>query len=134
MLRITMDGEVRQIDPQNLLLSEAEILEEFAGVDVEQLASGASLKKMRMVGHLLWIVKLRQVAADKQISLREAAAACPRDQFDISLGNLVIEEVKAAAPKETRTPTTRTPRTASSRPRKPSASSGSRRSAGSAST
>lgn len=132
-LRITLFGDTQLIDPENLMLSEAEILEEFAGIDVDQLTDKGSLKKMRFIGHLLWLVNVRAMAADKQISLREAAGACPRDQFDVPLGHLVIEEVKAAAPKAA-TPATRTPPTGSSRPRKRSTKSASPRSAGSAST
>lgn len=121
-LRINVDGKESLIDLDNLMLSEIEVLEEHAGVDLTQLSDMGSLKKVRFVGHLLWLAHLRTIAASEQISLHKAALLHPRDDFDISVADLAVELVDA--PKSSagpRTRTTRTPRTGSSAPRKRSA-------------
>lgn len=134
-LRITLEGRESVVDLDNLMLSELEVLEEHAGVDLAQLNDAASLKKVRFIGHMLWLITLRQVMAAEGITLAEAAIKNPRDQFDVGTGSIGMELVDA--PKSsaaTRTPTTRTPPTGSSRPRKRSAAKGSAKSAASPST
>lgn len=130
-LRLTIDGEQTVIDTDNLMLSELEVLEEHAGVDLGELGTAASLKKVRFLGHLLWLHKLHQIAEAKQVPLHEAALLMPRDSFDVAVGGLEVEVINAPKDPSPGTPKTRTPRAASSKPRKrtaKSASSGSGRS------
>lgn len=132
VLRFTVGGKSDDLDTDNFLLSEAEVLEEHAGMDVEALADAGALKKVRTMGHFLWLLKLRQIAAEQQVPLAKAAVMCPRDDFDVPLGSLVVEEVKAVDPPvPTRTPRTRTPPGGSSRPRKRTAKSATPKSAAS---
>lgn len=132
LLRFTIGDRVSDLDTDNLLLSEAEVLEEHAGLDVEALADAASLKKIRVMGHFLWLLELRRIAAEQQVPLHKAAVICPRDSYDISLGALTVEAVNPLDPPEqARTPETRTPPTGSSRPRAHTGKSATGRSAGS---
>jgi hypothetical protein len=131
-LKIDIGETQHLVDLDGLMLSELEILEEHAGVNAEDLNDLASLRKFRFIGHILWLIKLREAAAAEGIALREAALKHPRDQFDISTGSLRMELV--GAPKSSagpRTPTTRMPRTGSSKPRARSAKTASAKSAAS---
>lgn len=130
-LRFTLDGKPAVIDTDNLLLSELEVLEDYAGVDLDELNAAASLRKIRFLGHLLWLTRLHEIAEERSITLREAAAENPRDAFDVGVGELQVEVVSAPKDPSPGTPRTRTPRTGSSKPRAHSAknaSSGSGRS------
>lgn len=134
-LRITLDGQESVLDLENLMLSELEVLEEHAGIDLAQLNDAASLKKVRFIGHMLWLITLRQVAAAEGISLAEAAIKNPRDRFDVGTGSIGMELVEdPKSPAATRTPTTRSRPAGSRKPRKPSATKGSAKSAASPST
>lgn len=133
-LRFTIGGKAAVIDTDNLMLSELEVLEEFAGVDIDELNAAASLKKVRFLGHLLWLLKLHETAEERSISLREAAGVFPRDGFDLPVGELQVEAVEAPKGPSRATPRTRSPRTGSSKPRARSAKSGSSGSALSPST
>lgn len=131
-LHIVLEDQESILDLDNLMLSELEVLEEHAGIDLEQLNDEASLRKVRFLGHLLWLVKLRRIAAEQQIPLSKAALVLPRSDFDVPAGS--VEAKWVAAPKDrpaTRTRTTRTPPTGSSRPRKLSAKNASGKSAAS---
>lgn len=132
LLRFTIGDTSSDLDTDNLLLSEAEVLEEHAGLDVEALASVGSLKKVRTMGHFLWLLRLREIAAEQHVALAQAAASCPRADFDIALGSLSVEVVTPADPPvPTRTPRTRTPPGGSSRPRARSGKNASAKSAAS---
>lgn len=128
-LKVTIGERETVIDTNALMLSELEVLEEFADVDVEQLNSAASLRKVRFVGHLLWLADLRRLAAEQQMPLREAALKHPRDRFDVNTADLSIELVELPKDPPAATTLTRTPPTGSRGPRARSASSGSPRSA-----
>jgi hypothetical protein len=130
-LRITLDGQEHVVDLDNLMLSELEVLEEHAGVDLQALNNTASMKSIRFVGHFLWLVKLRREAAEQDITLVEAALKSPRSGFDVAVGGLSMELVDGPKDQTARTTATRTPPAGSSRPRKRSAKSASARSASS---
>jgi hypothetical protein len=131
-LRITVDGHESLIDLDGLMLSELEVLEEHAGVDLQQLNDSASLGKVRFIGHMLWLADLRRAVEKQGITLMEAALKSPRDRFDVGVGSIrmeLVDDPKSAGP--TGTPITRTRPTGSSAPRRRSATSVSARSDGS---
>lgn len=122
-LAITIEDRETILDTDNLMLQELEVLEEHAGVDIDTLNDAASLKSIRMIANLLWIVRLRTVAAEQSIPIVQAAALCPRDTFDVAVGTLNIRTVTAPKDHQAATTTTRTRRTASRTPRAQSAKS-----------
>lgn len=130
-LAITIEGRESVLDTDNLMLSELEVLEEHAGVDLATLGDAASLKSMRMVGHLLWILKLRELAADQSVPLTKAAVLLPRDAFDIAVGGLEVRTITAPKDPSPSTRATRTRQPASKSPRARSAKSAASKSGGS---
>jgi len=115
--RITVDGETTVMDLSRFMLSEAEILEEQAGIDIQQLKDLASLENLKMLGALLWLSKLRTIAAEQTISVRAAAQQHPRADFDVNLAAIEVDISEPANPTggPTSGPTNRTPRAASSK-------------------
>lgn len=122
-LAITIEGTESILDTDNLMLSELEVLEEYAGVDVQMLNDKKSLESMRMIGHLLWLVQLRAYAARNSVPLTEAAKLHPRAEFDVAVGTLSIRTVPVPKDPSVGTTATRSRRPASSKPRGRSAKS-----------
>lgn len=137
-IRLTSEGRVFDVDFTRFTLGEAIALSEATGLEVEGLGDLITEKKdLQAIGAAMWLIRLRQIAAEKQCSIKAAAAAEPHemfvDQLDlVSLTVEVLEDPKESAPA---TKTTRTPRTTSSaNPRSRGSSAASKRSAGSRST
>lgn len=130
-LAITIEGRESVLDTDNLMLSELEVLEEHAGIDLATLGNVESLKSMRMIGHLLWLLKLRELAAEKSVPITKAAVLLPRDGFDVAVGGIAVRTITGPKDPSPSTRTTRSRPPASKSPRARSAKSAAPKSGGS---
>lgn len=138
VIRMTSEGRVFDVDFTRFTLGEAIALSEATGLEIDGLGDLIAEKKdLAAIGAAMWLIRLRQIAADKQCSIKAAAVTEPHelfvDQLDlISLTVEVLDGPKEPAPA---TKTTRTPRTTSSaKQRSRGSSAASKRSAASRST
>lgn len=117
-IKLIIDGEAFAFDEGRLMLSEGVALEEQWGIDPAAFdkAMTAGAPSFRLIGALAWLVKVRALAAEHSISIRDAAQQLPAASFDVNIGALRIEQVEEPVnptPPATRTPATRTTRSTS---------------------
>lgn len=105
-MHFASDELTADIDVTRFTLNEAILIEEQTGLDIEGLGTRAMQNNLRAIGALLWISRLRQLAADQDIGLDEAAAQLPRARFDV---NLVGMRVTSSDPTDAPTPGPETP-------------------------
>lgn len=138
VLRMTSEGHVYDVDFTRFTLGEAIALSEATGLEIEGLGDLIAEKKdLTAIGAAMWLIRLRQIAADKQCSIKAAAQVEPHELFvdRLDLISLTIEVVQDPKDPAPATRTTRTPRTTSNaKQRSRGSSAGSKRSAGSRST
>lgn len=118
LVKVVVDDKTYIIDSNRFMLQEAIGLEEQWGLSVAEfgtaITSGAP--SMRVVGAMVWLVKVRAIAAENGISFPDAAKQLPAATFDTNLAALLIEPVEepvGPTPGVTPTPKTRTTRTTS---------------------
>lgn len=110
------------LDLKKFMLSEAIALEEDWGLTTTEFAKAVASGSppMRVVGAMVWLVQVRELAAEDGVTFGEASKLLPVASFDTDLMALRIE-----APQEpenptrgvTPTPTTRTTRATSAKKR-----------------
>lgn len=125
-VKLILDDGEYVLDLDTFMLSEAMALEDdwgFSTVDfAAKITSGSP--PLKAIGAMVWLVKVRSLAAAEGIPFRAAAEKLPVATFDTNLTAIKVEEVSAAAnptPGGTRTRTTRTTRTTSAAKRAKSA-------------
>jgi hypothetical protein len=121
-VKLVIDEAEYDLDLTRFMLSEAIALEDEWGLSTDQFAAAVTSGRppLRVVGAMVWLVKVRHIAAADGISFREAAAKLPVATFDTNLTALRIEngaEQAGPTPGGTRTRTTRTTRATSAKPR-----------------
>lgn len=117
-VKLVIDETEHNLDLNRFMLSEAIALEEDWGLTTAAFAASIASGNppMRVVGAMVWLMQTRELAAEKEISFREAAELLPPAAFD---ANLMAIRIEAAPEPEnptrgvTRTPKTRTTRTTS---------------------
>jgi hypothetical protein len=137
VIRMTSEGHVYDIDFTRFTLGEAMALQKATGLEVDGLGTLITEEKnLEAMGAAMWLIRLRQIAAEKQCTIRHAATLEPHELFvdQLDLISLTAEELKDPKDPAPATRTTRTPRTTSSKPRTPGKRSASSRSAASRST
>lgn len=127
-VKLILDDGEYELDLGRFMLSEAQALEDEWGVDTlqfaQQVTSGSP--PLRVVGAMVWLVKVRSRAAAEGISFRDAAQQMPVASFDTDLMAVRIDaEAKPENPTPggTRKQGTRTTRATSAKPRTKRASS-----------
>lgn len=121
-VKLVIDDGEYDLDLSKFMLSEGIALEDEWGLSTTEFATSvmSGNPKLRVVGAMVWLVKVRALAAAEGITFAEAAKRLPVATFDTNLSALRIE---AAAETEnptrgvTRTPKTRTTRATSAKPR-----------------
>ena len=119
LIKLTSEERVFTVDFARFTLGEATVLQKQLGVEIDGLADRVDKNDLDALGAVMWLIELRHIAADKNITTRRAAEELPYDDFAdgldlVSLRTEVIKDPKAPVPA---TPTTRTRRTGSSRAR-----------------
>lgn len=122
-VRLVVDGEPFDLDLGQFMMTEAIALEDQWGLTTESLLSilaESDAKKemppLRIVLALVWIAKVRAIAAAAGVSFGTAAKQLPVDAFDVNLFAFEIgapPEPPNPTPGVTPTPKTRTTRTTS---------------------
>lgn len=105
----------------DLTMTEGIALEEEWGIQVfefeKQLKGGSP--SMRMVTALMWLMKVRAIAAEQNLPPLAAAKQLPVATFDVKFSALrEVPEPENPTGAGTRTPGTRTTRATSAKPRK----------------
>lgn len=122
-VKLVLDDGEYDLDLGRFMLSEAMALEDEWGVNTSTFAAAVTSGNPppRVVGAMVWLVKVRAIAAAGGISFREAAKQVPVATFDTDLMALRIEDEgqgpENPTPGGTRTRTTRTTRATSVKPR-----------------
>lgn len=116
--KLIVDDAEYDLDLTRFMLSEAIALEEEWGLSTTEFAAAVAsgAPPLRVVGAMVWLVKVRSIAAVNKIPFREAAQQLPVAVFDTNLTALRIEdsqEPENPTPGGTRTRATRTSRTTS---------------------
>lgn len=115
------DGEY-VLDLGKFMLSEAKALEDDWDINPLEFTSLVTSGKppLKVVGAMVWIAKVRSIAAADGISFAEAAKQLPVTAFDTDLMAVRVDteaEPENPTPGGTRTRTTRTTRATSAKPR-----------------
>lgn len=126
---LLIDDEAYDFDLDDMSMTEAIALEEEWGIQVgdfeKQLKGGTP--SMRMVTALMWLMKVRAIAAEQKLPILAAAKQLPVETFDVKFS--AIRQPPEAAPNPTdagtRTPATRTTRATSAKPKPKRATTGS---------
>jgi hypothetical protein len=117
-LKFVQDGQEYSFDPSaGFSVGEAVALEEDWGLTVEQLDSyfkSGARPPLRVVMALLWMTKVRGIAARDGVAFLVAAGQLPAATFDVGLEAVSVDEVPDRNPMlpgaKTRTPGTPTTR------------------------
>lgn len=118
LIKVVIDDKTHTIDSRRFMLQEAIGLEEQWGLSVAEFAAQATsgAPSMRVVGAMVWLVQVRDIARENGLSFPEAAKQLPAATFDTNLAALLIEPVEVpVGPTRgvTPTPKTRATRTTS---------------------
>lgn len=121
-VKLVIDDEVFDLDLSRFMLSEGIALEDEWGLSTAQFAAAVTSGNppLRVVGAMVWLVKVRAAAAAEGIGFAEAAKRFPVASFDTNLTALRIDADEVPAnptPGVTPTPKTRTTRATSAKPR-----------------
>lgn len=126
IIKLLIEDETYNFEVGRLMLSEAMAIEDEWGLSPSrfetELTSGDP--GIRVVGAVVWLVKVRGLAQQQGISFRDAARQLPVATFDVNLAAIRQGvEVPAENPTSpaTRTPATPTTRRTSAAKRKPNA-------------
>lgn len=114
-VKIVIDDAEYDLDLSRFMLSEGIALEDEWGLSTTEFATAVTSGSppLKVVGAMVWLVKVRSIAAGSGISFREAAGLLPVATFDTDLAALRID---AGVEPENPTPgVTPTPRTRASR-------------------
>lgn len=117
-VRLVIDDAGYELDLSRFMLSEGIALEDEWGLSTTEFAAAvlSGNPKLRVVGAMVWLVRVRALAAEEGIPFAEAAKQLPVSTFDTNLTALRIEadeEPENPTPGGTRTRATRTSRTTS---------------------
>lgn len=121
-VRLVIDEQEYDLDLTRFMLSEGIALEDEWGLSTDQFAAAvqSGTPPLRVVGAMVWLVRVRAIAAEEHIGFAEAAKRLPVATFDTNLTALRIEaedEGENPTPGVTPTPTTRTTRATSGKRR-----------------
>lgn len=117
-VKLVIDEGEYDLDLSRFMLSEGMALEDEWGLSTTEFAAAvlSGNPKLRVVGAMVWLVRVRSLAAEQGVPFAEAAKQLPVASFDTNLTALRIEadeEPENPTPGGTRTRTTRTTRTTS---------------------
>ena len=117
-VKLVIDEVEYDLDLSKFMLSEGIALEDEWGLSTAEFATAVASGSppLRVVGAMVWLVKVRSMAAGAGIPFAEAAKQLPVATFDTNLTALRIEagaEPENPTPGVTPTPKTRTSRTTS---------------------
>lgn len=120
-VKLVLDDGEYELDLGTFMLSEALALEDDWGVKTLEFAElvTSGNPPLRVVGAMVWLAKVRSLAAADQILFAEAAKRLPVATFDTNLTAIRIEaqQTENPTPGGPRPKGTRTTRATSAKPR-----------------
>lgn len=121
-IKLIIEDRTYEVEQDRVMLSEAVPLEREWGVKIADVFGefGGGSPSSLAVGAMVWLVKVRALAAEEGIPFREAAARMPVADFDVNLAAIRADDTAAAGNPTgpaTPTPGTRTTRATSGKAR-----------------
>lgn len=120
-VRVLAGGVTYEMDVSQFMLSEAIILQETTGEDINGLGERAKNGDLRALKGLLWLAQLRNVRTEQGLNTEKAARHAPYEDFDVNLVGATVEVIGVDPPLPTGTPPTPTPPGTSATARTPGA-------------
>lgn len=120
-VKLILDDGEYDLDLGRFMLSEARALEDDWNINTMEFAQvvTSGSPPLNVVGAMVWLAKVRAIAATEKLPFAEAAKQLPVATFDTDLMAVRIDmeaEPENPTPGGTRTRTTRTTRATSAKP------------------